>query len=65
MIYTGGSDEHTVENYKDYRNRTVKKHLGKIKNQVQQIKNCSLKAADKKKLLNELQAEINNALQNL
>lgn len=50
--------DYPVEPYSAYRNRTVNKHLDKIKNQLQQIKSCSLKADDKKKLLNQLVALI-------
>jgi hypothetical protein len=50
--------DYPVEPYSAYRNRTVNKHLDKIKNQLRQIKDCSLKADDKRKLLNQLAALI-------
>lgn len=36
------------ESYKSYKNRTFKKHIDKITNQLSQIKQCSLSEADKK-----------------
>lgn len=42
------------ENYTDYRNRTVTKHLDKMKNQLMQIGMCSLKGDDKVKLKKQL-----------
>ncbi len=52
--------EYTVEPYKSYKNRTVTKHLDKIKNQLRQINDCSLKADDKAKLKEQLLAIIKN-----
>lgn len=52
MLHCGS--EYTVENYKDYKNRTIKKHLDKINNQMMQIKQCSLKGEDKQSLLNQI-----------
>lgn len=43
-----------IEKYPDYRNRTTKKHLDIIANQLRRIKECSLKPEDKKKLLNNM-----------
>jgi hypothetical protein len=51
-------NEFEVPNYKDYRNRTISKHLDRIKNQLRQIKDCSLRPEDKKKLVEELKAII-------
>lgn len=42
------------EKYIDYRNRTFDKHLNKLKNQLEQIRQCSLKDDDKLKLKNKL-----------
>lgn len=50
--------DYPIEPYSAYRNRTVNKHMDKIKNQLQQIKSCSLKTDDKRKLLNQLVALI-------
>lgn len=36
-----------VPKYKDYKNRTVTKHLEKLKNSLRQIRDCSLKQEDK------------------
>lgn len=52
MLHCGS--EYEVENYKDYKNRTIKKHLDKIKNQMMQIKQCSLKGEDKQWLLSQI-----------
>ena len=46
-----------IPKYKDYKNRTVAKHIDKIKNQLRQIKDCSLKQDDKvalKKVMSDL-----------
>jgi hypothetical protein len=61
MLYTTYS-EFPIETYKSYHNRTVKKHLDKITNQLRQIKDCSLKSEDKRKLLEQMREEINNRL---
>lgn len=53
MICTPTYD-YPVEKYKDYKNRTFNKHLDKIKNQIQQIKSCSLKGEDKIKLKEQI-----------
>lgn len=53
-----------VEKYPDYRNRTTKKHLDIIANQLRRIKECSLKPEDKKKLLNDMKAVIDEQLKN-
>lgn len=58
MIQTGGG--YNVENYKDYRNRTVQKHLDKINNQLRQIRECSLKPEDKGKLISDILIIIEN-----
>ncbi len=42
------------ESYKSYKNRTFKKHTDKMTNQLNQIKNCSLKESDKKDLKKKL-----------
>ncbi len=55
MIIDGG---YNVESYKVYKNRVVTKHLDKIKNQLRQIKNCSLRADDRDKLKKQLIKEI-------
>lgn len=51
------------ESYKDYRNRTMTKHIEKLLNQLRQIKDCSLKQDDKvalrKKLLEILATPTN------
>jgi hypothetical protein len=60
MLWTGY--DFPIEKYKDYRNRTVKKHLDKIKNQLRQIKDCSLKAEDKNKLIQQLSEIINDPI---
>lgn len=57
MLCTG--DDFQVEKYSVYRNRTLNKHLDKIKNQMRQIKDCSLKPEDKKKLHEKLIQIIN------
>lgn len=59
MICTG--NEYHVEHYADYRNRVIKKHMDKIKNQLRQINDCSLKGDDKKKLKEQMLKEIHNA----
>lgn len=46
------------ESYKSYKNRTVTKHKDKIKNQLQQIKSCSLKQEDKDKLIKSISDDI-------
>lgn len=60
MLCTGFG--YQVENYKDYKNRAVTKHLDKMKNQLRQIKDCSLKGDDKtalkKKLLELIQEQL-------
>jgi hypothetical protein len=56
MICIG--NEFEVPSYRDYRNRTLTKHLDKIKNQLRQIKDCSLNPEDKKKLVEKLRAII-------
>jgi hypothetical protein len=43
-----------IESYKSYKNRAFSKHIDKIKNQIRQIKDCSLKPEDKSKLKAEL-----------
>lgn len=48
MLCYGSGD--TIEKYKDYRNRTMQKHMDKINKQLWAIKECSLKAEDKEKL---------------
>lgn len=52
MICTGS--DYNVEKYPDYRNRVFERHRNKVKNIRQQIKDCSLKDEDKKKLIKEL-----------
>lgn len=36
--------------YKEYKNRAVTKHQEKVKNQLRQISDCSLKPEDKERL---------------
>lgn len=56
MICIG--NDYPVEKYKDYRNRTIKKHFEKFLNQLEQIRQCSLKDEDKKKLLQQFEQMI-------
>ena len=44
----------TPPSYKSYKNDKFKRHKDKLKKQVQQIKECSLREDDKKKLFAEL-----------
>jgi hypothetical protein len=60
MLHCGS--DYKVENYKDYKNRTVKKHIEKLTNQIRQIKDCSLKGEDKVKLKAELLQLLQNGL---
>jgi hypothetical protein len=46
--------EHKVEKYPEYRNRVFTRHKRDANNMVIQIRQCSLRDADKKKLLAEL-----------
>lgn len=48
------------EKYTDYRNRVFDKHLNKIKNQLAQIRQCSLRQEDKVKLKQQLLSLINS-----
>lgn len=52
MICYGAGDK--IENYKEYKNRTIKKHLDKAKNQIAQIRSCSLKGEDKQALIKQI-----------
>lgn len=52
-MFCAGSG-YEVEKYKDYKNRTMQKHLDKLNNQLWQIKQCSLKQADKEKLRQQI-----------
>ncbi len=54
--------EYEVENYKDYRNRTMTKHTDKIKNQLRQINDCSLTGDDKRGLKKQIMELITEAL---
>lgn len=54
------SGEKIIENYKDYRNRTVQKHVDRINKQLWQIKQCTLKQEDKEKAKKQLMAAIQN-----
>lgn len=54
--------DYEVQNYKDYKNRTIKKHIDKLTNQIRQIKDCSLKGGDKGKLKSELLLLLQNEL---
>jgi len=47
-------EDYIPEKYSDYKNRVFSKHLDKIKNQMRQIRECSLKGDDKAKLKKEL-----------
>lgn len=42
------------EKYKDYSNRIFERHKNKLKDTIQQIKQCSLKKEDKKSLIKVL-----------
>lgn len=53
MLITG-CDEYPVEKYKDYKGRTMGKHIDKIDSQLWAIKSCSLKKEDKEKLRQQL-----------
>jgi hypothetical protein len=53
MLMMDGS-EYKKGNYSSYKNRVFSKHLDKMKNALRQIKDCSLKPADKVKLKTEL-----------
>lgn len=48
-----GSD-YPIENYTDYKNRTMSKNIEKVKHQLSGIKQCSLKKEDKEKLKSQL-----------
>lgn len=54
--------DYKPEPYAAYRNRTMTKHRDKIDNQLRQIKECSLRPEDKKKLMNELIQKIQEKL---
>jgi hypothetical protein len=47
-----------TQSYSSYKNDKFARHLDKLKNQVRQIKDCSLNLADKIKLLKRLSDEI-------
>lgn len=47
-------ENYKPEPYKAYKNRVIMKHLEKIKNQIRQIDQCSLKPEDKTKLKKQL-----------
>lgn len=53
-----------VESYKSYKNRSFTKHVDKIRNQLRQIKECSLKDDDKKNLVRLIEKEIKESLFN-
>lgn len=57
MLYTGGNEK--IEGYTGYRNRTMTRHLEKMKNTLMQIRQCSLKEEDKVKLRKQLIELIN------
>ena len=59
MLAMYGQD-YVPEKYPDYRNRVFDKHHNKLKNQLLQIKQCSLKPEDKEKLKKRL-AELLNS----
>lgn len=52
----------STQSYTGYKNDKFMRHLDKLKNQIRQIKDCSLHKSDKEKLLKELKAEIEKAL---
>jgi hypothetical protein len=51
MLITGNEP---TERYEDYKNRVMAKHLFKIKNQLQQIKSCSLRQEHKEALKKQI-----------
>lgn len=54
--------DYVPEKYKDYRNRTVAKHLDKVKDSLRQISDCSLNPEDKivlkKKMIDLIQTTL-------
>lgn len=54
MLYVGTYGDSKPESYTSYKNRTVKKHIDKLTNQMQQIKSCSLKGEDKQALIKKM-----------
>jgi hypothetical protein len=61
MIMPFSPDE-KPPSYKEYKNRSFTKHTDLVKNQMWRIKECSLKAEDKIKLLHELISIIQSKL---
>jgi len=51
-----------IESYKSYKNRSFTKHVDKIRNQLRQIKDCSLKGEDKRKLISLINEEVSTTL---
>ena len=62
MLYTGWGSELDIPSYKQYKNQKFQKHLDKIKNQIRQIKDCSLKDADKQRIFQQIVDEVNNEI---
>ncbi len=58
------NSEFSAPSYKEYRNSKFTKHTDKIKNQMIQIKSCSLKQEDKKKLMQQLEQIIISEISN-
>jgi hypothetical protein len=54
--------DYIPEKYKDYRNRTVTKHLDKIRDALRQISDCSLKPEDKENLKKKMIEQIQTSL---
>lgn len=52
----------STQPYAGYKNDKFARHLDKLKNQIRQIKDCSLYESDKERLLKELKTEIEKAL---
>ncbi len=50
-MHSDGGKDYVPEKYSDYRNRNFQKHKEKLTNQLRQIKECSLKEEDKKRLM--------------
>lgn len=64
MLYTGFGDT-PPQPYKGYKNQKFTKHTDLLKNQLRQIKDCSLKQEDKARLLVQLADILTNELEKI
>lgn len=60
MLFVG--DHFPVEKYSSYKNRTFARQVKRMDDSLRQIKDCSLKPEDKKKLKQQLIEQINKSL---